>query len=126
MSSASLLAGWGLGGAGGVLCLIVGAAGPRRSRASSTPAERGLFGAGGVLCLVVGAARPRRSRASSTPAERGLAGAGIVLCLVLGLAKQRLARFIALFASLFVGSRNLCHLHAVSLALESALVGGAV
>ena len=40
---------------------------------------------------------PRRSRASSTPAERGLIGAGIVLCLVPGLTKQRLARFIALF-----------------------------
>ena len=66
-SSPSLTAGWGLGGAGGVLCLIVGTAGPRLSRASSMRAERGLI------------------------------RAGIVLCLVLGLAKQRLGRFIALF-----------------------------
>ena len=68
---------------------------------ASLLAGRGLGGAGGVLCLVVGAAGPRRSRASSTPAEQGLVGAGIVLCLVLGLAKQRFAHFIALFASLF-------------------------
>ena len=57
MSSASLLAGRGLSGAGGVLCLVVGAAGPRRSRASSTPAERGLVGADIVLCLVLGLAK---------------------------------------------------------------------
>ena len=63
----------------------------------SLPAGWGLGGAGGVLCLIVGAAGPWQSRASSTPAERGLVGAGIVLCLVLGLAKQCLARFIALF-----------------------------
>ena len=87
---------------------------------------RGLGGAGGVLCLVVGAAGPRRSRASLTPAERGLVGAGIVLCLVLSLAKQRLARLITLFASLFVGSRSLHHPHVVPPALEAALVGGVV
>ena len=69
---------------------------------------------------------PLRSRASSTPEERGLVGAGIVLCLVLGLAKQRLARFIALFASLFVGGRSLRHPHAVPPALEVALAGGVV
>ena len=63
----------------------------------SLPAGWGLGGAGGVLCLVVGATGPRRSRASSMPAERGLIGAGIVLCLILGLAKQSLGRFIALF-----------------------------
>ena len=61
---------------------------------ASLLAERGLGGAGGVLCIVVGAAGPRRSRASSTPAGRGLVGAGIVLCLVLGLAKQCLALFV--------------------------------
>ena len=53
------------------------------------------------------------------PAERALVGAGIVLYLVLGLAKQRLARFIALF----VGSRSLCHPHAVLPALEAAIAG---
>ena len=63
----------------------------------SLPTGWGLGGAGGVLCLVVGTAGPRRSRASSTPAERGLVRSGIVLCLVLSLAKQCLARFIALF-----------------------------
>ena len=57
------------------------------------------------------------------PAERGLVGAGIVLCLVLGLAKQRLARFIALFASLFVGDCSRHHPHVVPLALEAALAG---
>ena len=61
-----------------------------------------------------------------TPVERGLVGADILLCLVLGIAKQRLARFIALFASLFVGGHNLCHPHAVPLALEAALAGGVV
>ena len=60
--------------------------------------------------------------ASGASAERGLVGAGIVL----GLAKQRLARFIALFASLFVGGRSLRHPHAVPPTLEAALVGGAV
>lgn len=50
-------------------------------------ALRGLGKAGGVLCLVVGAAGRRRSRALSTSAERGLVGAGIVLCLVLDVAK---------------------------------------
>ena len=64
---------------------------------ASLLAGRGLGGAGGVLCLVVGAAGPRRSTASSMPAERGLVGADIVLCLILGLAKQRLAHLIALF-----------------------------
>ena len=57
MSSASFVVGRGLGGAGGVLCLVVGAAGPRRSRASSTPAERELVGAGIVLCLILGLAK---------------------------------------------------------------------
>ena len=60
------------------------------------------------------------------PAERRLAGAGIVLCLILGLAKQRLARFIALFASLFVSGRSLRHPHAVPPVLEAAIAGGAV
>ena len=46
MSSALLLVGRGLGGADGVLCLVVGTTGPRWSRASSTPAEQGLAGAG--------------------------------------------------------------------------------
>ena len=99
----------------------------RQGGASAEPAMssasllvgRGLGGAGGVLCLVVGAAGPRRSRASPTPMERALVGAGIILCLVLGLAKQRLARFIALF----VGGRNLCHLHAVPPVREAALAG---
>ena len=59
-----------------------------------------------------------------TPAERGLFGAGIILCLVLGPAKQRLARFIALFASLFLGGRSLRHPQAVPPALEAALAGG--
>ena len=58
-SPPSLSAGWGLGGAGGVLYLIVCAAGPRRSRASSTPAERGLVGAGIVLCLVLSLTKQR-------------------------------------------------------------------
>ena len=56
MSSASLLVGRGLGGAGGVLCLVVGAAGPRRSRRCPLPrcwhrvasAEQGLVDASGA------------------------------------------------------------------------------
>ena len=107
--------------------LLAGGAWAERGKSSpSLPTGWGLDGVGGVLCLVVGAAGPRRSRASSTPAERGLVGAGIVLCLVLGLPKQRLARFITLFASLFVGGRSLRHPHTVPPALEVALVGGAV
>ena len=107
-------------------CRQGGASAELAMSSASLLAGRGLGGAGGVLCLVVGAVGPRRSRASSTPAERGLVGAGIVLCLVLGLTKQRLARFIALFASLFVGIRSLRHPHAVPPTLEAALAGGAV
>ena len=84
-----------------------GASAEQGKSSPSLPAGWGLGGAGGVLCLVVGVVGPLRSRASSTPAEQGLVGADIVLCLVLGLTKQRLARFIALFASLFVGDRSL-------------------
>ncbi len=73
-----------------------------------------------------GASAERWKSSSMLLAERGLVGAGIVLCLVLGLAKQRLARFIALFASLFVGGRSLRHPHPVPPALEAALAGGAV
>ena len=80
-----------------VLLPAGGASAERGKSSPLLPIGWGLGGAGGVLCLVVGVAGPRRSRASSTPAEWGLVGAGIVLCLVLGLAKQRLARFIALF-----------------------------
>ena len=107
-------------------CRQGGASAEPAMSSASLLAGRGLGGAGGVLCLVVGAAGPRRSRASSTPAEQGLVGAGILLYLVLGLAKHRLARFIPLFASLFVGGRSLRHPHAVPPALEAALAGGAV
>ena len=61
------------------------------------PAVRGIGGAGGVLCLVVGAAGLRRSRASSTPAERGLIGAGIVLGLAKKFFACFIALFASLF-----------------------------
>ena len=83
MSSISLPAGWGLGGAGDILCLVVGGAGPRRSRRCPLP-----------RCWRRGAS-----------AEQGLIGAGIVPCLILGLAKQRLARFIGLFVGVASATR---------------------
>ena len=112
MSSVSLPAGGALAERGKILPLIAGRVGPRRSRRCPLP-----------RCWRRGASR---SRASSTPAEQGLIGAGIVLCLILGLAKQHLARFITLFASLFVGGRSLRHPHAVPPALEAALAGRVV
>ena len=113
--AASLAAGRGLGGAGDVLCLVAGRVRPRLSRrcplpccwrggASAEPAvsSASLLGPRGRRCPL-----PRCwcRGVSSMPAERGLVGVGIVLCLVLGLAKQCLARFIAIFASHFVGGR---------------------